>query len=731
VPDGFADVFQLKEVSTSDEDMVPGPYQGSFEYNTKYWSFGIASTGTGNWDKQSDGTAFMYYFIKVTPDEDKIAATAEKMGIKLESDAEGSYYKFPVAWDTNSKLGKLEAVDTNRQDVNPTFTDGSIKVYVNKKAESTAATTVAKTTESTKATEATAATDVTKATDATTVTDVTKATEATAATDVTKATEATAATDFTKATEATAATDVTKATEATAATDATKATEATTVATVATTKGTTTTQAPLEVSPKSTTIEVGESFTINAKAADNPSFKYGSNPTNVVVVDATGKVTGINPGETKVLVYTDDGRSDTVLVKVVPAKAATTAATTKATKASYDPIKVNPSSVVIDQGESKTIEVSGGDGDYSYEVIDPSIAIVSPDGTITGRKPGSTKVIVKDSVGNTATVEVTVNAVTQPATTAATTAATTKATQASYDPINATPKEIIIAQGEKAKINVVGGDGNYTFTPSDDSIVTVAPDGTVTGVKPGDVKVIVKDGVGNTDTVTVKVTALTQATTTQASAVNTDATTAATTPAAVVTTAATTPAAVVTTAANNNPTIDPSSDISSNSTAAYFFSVEKNFNKLTKAIKFVGGTPKTVTYQYNGKTVAGPKDVFVKKTHKYELTVLADGKAAGKVTVYIGVKGDANLDDAVDSKDAVAVLITFANAITGQKKALQSDASLETLATYLADVDTETLDYKKLDAKDAVYMLKYFANEIAGNSQPWNKLCKELADRDY
>ncbi|MDD6085655.1 MAG: hypothetical protein PUB76_06745, partial [Oscillospiraceae bacterium] len=32
VPDGFADVFQLKEVSTSDEDMVPGPYQGSFEY---------------------------------------------------------------------------------------------------------------------------------------------------------------------------------------------------------------------------------------------------------------------------------------------------------------------------------------------------------------------------------------------------------------------------------------------------------------------------------------------------------------------------------------------------------------------------------------------------------------------------------------------------------------------------------------------------------------------------
>ncbi|MDY3258572.1 MAG: hypothetical protein SOX14_09695, partial [Ruminococcus callidus] len=115
---------------------------------------------------------------------------------------------------------------------------------------------------------------------------------------------------------------------------------------------------------------------------------------------------------------------------------------------------------------------------------------------------------------------------------------------------------------------------------------------------------------------------------------------------------------------------------------------------------------------------------------KYDLTVLANGKVAGTATVYIGVKGDANLDDEVDSKDAVAILKTFAYAITGTDLALQEDSTLENLATFLADIDTESFDHSKLDSKDAVWILQFFAYSIAhdGQTQPWSELCTILAD---
>ena len=133
--DDLSKIFEVESISFKDEDNKPGPYTGSFTAETKYWAYIMKNTVNRNWEIQKNGTPFMYFYIKVTPYEDLIASTAEKMGIKLESDENGSYYKFPMTWDPNYE--KRHAADTNGIVYTFTETDGSIKVYVTKKAETT------------------------------------------------------------------------------------------------------------------------------------------------------------------------------------------------------------------------------------------------------------------------------------------------------------------------------------------------------------------------------------------------------------------------------------------------------------------------------------------------------------------------------------------------------------------------------------------------------------------
>ena len=500
------------------------------------------------------------------------------------------------------------------------------------------------------------------------------------------------------------------------------------------------TYAELVVSPKEITIDVNEDAKINVTGGDN-NYTFKSNDDSIAEVGSNGTVVGIKPGETVITVT--DGAGNKASVKVTVNKPAeTTAATTgdkpvvTTTKITYADLVVTPDVIQLKPNESQKINVSGGDGNYTITSKDPEIAEAGNNGMVTGYKPGETVVKVTDGLGNMVTVKVIVlqpetTAATTVATTAATTVATTAATTITYAPLVVNPKSTEIDVADEFTIDVTGGDGNYTFKSNNEEAVKVDTTGKVIAYAPGDAIVTVTDGKGASAIVKVTVrqpettAATTVATTTVAT---TAATTAATT---VATTVATTPAAVVTTAANNNPTINPDSIPKADSAAAYFFSVEDNFQRLTDALKFTGVTNPQVTYQFGGKAVAGPKDVFVKGTHKYDLTVLANGKVAGTATVYIGVKGDANLDDEVDSKDAVAILKTFAYAITGTDLALQSDATLENLATFLADIDGETFDHKNLDSKDAVWILQFFAYSIAhdGQTQPWSELCKILADK--
>ena len=101
-------------------------------------------------------------------------------------------------------------------------------------------------------------------------------------------------------------------------------------------------------------------------------------------------------------------------------------------------------------------------------------------------------------------------------------------------------------------------------------------------------------------------------------------------------------------------------------------------------------------------------------------------------TVYIGVKGDANLDGIVDTKDAVTILTYYAKAAAGQADvAFNEDENLNKLAFFLADVDTESKagmnsGSELMTTQDAVNVLTFYAKKAANQEPTWPDVIPSL-----
>lgn len=103
--------------------------------------------------------------------------------------------------------------------------------------------------------------------------------------------------------------------------------------------------------------------------------------------------------------------------------------------------------------------------------------------------------------------------------------------------------------------------------------------------------------------------------------------------------------------------------------------------------------------------------------------------------VYIGVKGDADLNGMVDIPDATAVLTYYAR--TGahlEAKLIQNDnQDYERLAFFLADVTTESTAGQNseagiLEIPDATYILTYYAQYGAHLDPQWQIIIPPLAE---
>ena len=101
-------------------------------------------------------------------------------------------------------------------------------------------------------------------------------------------------------------------------------------------------------------------------------------------------------------------------------------------------------------------------------------------------------------------------------------------------------------------------------------------------------------------------------------------------------------------------------------------------------------------------------------------------------TVYIGVKGDADLNGIVDVQDAVAILTYYAKTAVAQENvAFNEDENLNKLAYFLADVDTESKagmnsGSELMTTQDAVNVLTFYAKKAANQEPTWPDVIPSL-----
>jgi len=249
-------------------------------------------------------------------------------------------------------------------------------------------------------------------------------------------------------------------------------------------------------------------------------------------------------------------------------------------------------------------------------------------------------------------------------------------------------------------------------------------------------------------TTTSTTEATTTTTTTEATTTSTtEATTTTTTTEA--TTTSTTEATTTTSATTTQPQPNVTTIVFELADPNFYFSVDEREFKATDLFKSVtlistDADGKIVSQEdiidkvnFNGAT---PKSTYVQADKYYAGTIQAyynNGTENVLIpdatpTVYIGVKGDADLNGLEDVPDAVSILTYYAKIAAGQQGIVfNEDPMLNKLAYFLADVDTESkagenTDGKLMEVNDAVYVLTYYAKKAAGQGPTWPDVIPSL-----
>ena len=250
-------------------------------------------------------------------------------------------------------------------------------------------------------------------------------------------------------------------------------------------------------------------------------------------------------------------------------------------------------------------------------------------------------------------------------------------------------------------------------------------------------------------TTTEAATTTTEAATTTTEAATTTTEAATTTTTTEATTTSTTEATTTTSATTTQPQPNVTTIVFELADPNFYFSVDEREFKATDLFKSVtlistDADGKIVSQEdiidkvnFNGAT---PKSTYVQADKYYAGTIQAyynNGTENVLIpdatpTVYIGVKGDADLNGLEDVPDAVAILTYYAKIAAGQQGIVfNEDPMLNKLAYFLADVDTESkagenTDGKLMEVNDAVYVLTYYAKKAAGQGPTWPDVIPSL-----
>ena len=240
-------------------------------------------------------------------------------------------------------------------------------------------------------------------------------------------------------------------------------------------------KAPSSVSLKTTRtiLGMGETAQLTATLSSGSAggYSFSSSDETKLVVDETGLVTALQPGEVSVSVKTYNGKTKSGVITVMSAPEQIVLADTALTIGAEDSAKLF---YTLNEGSA---------GAVSFTSSDESVATVDADGTIHALKEGSATITETSYNGVSANCELSVS----PAPSAVTlTAARTT--------IGLNEKLQLTAQLEPAGI-----DGALTFSSSNTRYVTVDANGVITGKRAGSATITVKTYNGKKTTLKITV----------------------------------------------------------------------------------------------------------------------------------------------------------------------------------------------------------------------------------
>ena len=761
VPDteGITVAFKTDRVGTPTLALLKDAYQlyeaadafvnlGKWEANPKGLSWGVPSSGkqmvkSGDF---ADGDVFLSLYYNI-PDEATVEKIAEANNLELKHNAEyGAYYEFPLVFEReklNNKDGKLlDWVGTNNTKVNATYIDSNLIVKVSDTGETTttATTTSGGDTTTTEVVTTASSAPVTTSPDATTTT-----------TSVSyngesfewvlgkyKADGSYEPRTFVKAGQKSASAVAPKvygdpginSANIRLEGDAAKALLA---------AGT---YVGLTKNADYDTQLAGEGGTTWLDNAAQLRFAFASNDVNNTNNAKTADGSAI--GE---LVY---DIPDAETVKSIADQygiSLVTGTDDEGNEVSYYEFPLTWSEAVGEHGETATQCGSYVDGALveipydQYTRRDGTICVVVPSETTTTAATTTTaEVTTTTEAVTTAAVDTTTEV---PATT--TTAAATTTTEAATTTTEAatTTTEAATTTTEAATTTTEAA------TTTTEAVTTTTEAATTTTEAATTTTEAATTTTEAVTTTTEAATTTTEAATTTTEAATTTTEAATTTTTTEATTTSTTEATTTTSATTTQPQPNVTTIVFELADPNFYFSVDEREFKATDLFKsvtlistdadgkivsqediidkvnFNGATPKS-TYAQTEKYFVGEVQAYYNNGTE---NVLIPGATP---TVYIGVKGDADLNGLEDVPDAVSILTYYAKIAAGQQGIVfNEDPMLNKLAYFLADVDTESkagenTDGKLMEVNDAVYVLTYYAKKAAGQGPTWPDVIPSL-----
>ena len=739
VPDteGITVAFKTDSVGTPTLALLKDAYQlyeaadafvnlGKWEANPKGLSWGVPSSGkqmvkSGDF---ADGDVFLSLYYNI-PDEATVKDIAKANGMELKHNAEyGAYYEFPLVFEReklNNKDGKLlDWVGTNNTKVNATYIDSNLIVKVSDTGETTttATTTSGGDTTTTEVVTTASSAPVTTSPDATTTT-----------TSVSyngesfewvlgkyKADGSYEPRTFVKAGQKSASAVAPKvygdpginSANIRLEGDAAKALLA---------AGT---YVGLTKNADYDTQLAGEGGTTWLDNAAQLRFAFASNDVNNTNNAKTADGSAI--GE---LVY---DIPDAETVKSIADQygiSLVTGTDDEGNEVSYYEFPLTWSEAVGEHGETATQCGSYVDGALveipydQYTRRDGTICVVVPSETTTTAATTTTaEVTTTTEAVTTAAVDTTTEV---PATTTTAAATTTEAATTTTEAATTTTEAVTTTTEAATTTTEAATTTTEAATTTTEAVTTTTEAATTT---------------------TEAATTTTEAATTTTEAATTTTTTEATT-------TSTTEATTTTSATTTQPQPNVTTIVFELADPNFYFSVDEREFKATDLFKsvtlistdadgkivsqediidkvnFNGATPKS-TYAQTEKYFVGEVQAYYNNGTE---NVLIPGATP---TVYIGVKGDADLNGLEDVPDAVSILTYYAKIAAGQQGIVfNEDPMLNKLAYFLADVDTESkagenTDGKLMEVNDAVYVLTYYAKKAAGQGPTWPDVIPSL-----